>query len=213
MKKFVRRVTGALLIVIATAAIAFATLIVARSGGTRDEVQQKLFASALYAGAAVTTVGGVALILEKARRGKLAFLLALVIVFPVGMYASRTLLAISSHSTQKRTMADIRTVASALEARATDLNAYPSTRSIEELAALLEPAYIGKLPRTDAWRYPLKYEARPPQDYCLGSGGRGGAWERAGLFEYTPNATTTFGSDIVFCNGAFIQYPEGTQQP
>lgn len=85
---------------------------------------------------------------------------------------------------QRQTMAEIRTLATALEARATDTNEYPEARSLDELARLLEPKYVPKMPRVDAWGYPLRYEAwrRPGEkvDNCYGitSPGADGRFEK-----------------------------------
>ena len=116
---------------------------------------------------------------------------------------------------QKRTLADMRTLGTALEARATDTNSYPNVTSVDELAPLLQPTYIREIPRTDGWRNPLRYEHEvisPTVDsFRLGSAGRDGRWQRARLIDYTPLTTTSPDDDIVYANGSFVQYPEGVQ--
>jgi hypothetical protein len=133
------------------------------------------------------------------------------LIWAAGISVTQILLRGSGRSRPKRTMADIRTVATAVEALATDLNAYLSSRSIDDLAKLLEPTYIKRLPRTDAWEYPLRYESDSETEYRIGSGGRSGEWEKPRLSDYTPRPTDTMDADIVFGNGSFIQYPEGVQ--
>src|SRR5881397_2244800 len=58
-------------------------------------------------------------------------------------------------SDQKRTMADMRTIATAWEARATDRNTYlvghPGVVSYGDLRRALEPKYVKHLPRNDGW--------------------------------------------------------------
>src|SRR6185295_6742843 len=61
---------------------------------------------------------------------------------------------------QKRTLADIRTIGTAIEAYAVDTNVYPLSGDLPALAAVLEPVYIRTLPRKDGWGNPLIYEPR-----------------------------------------------------
>jgi general secretion pathway protein G len=117
---------------------------------------------------------------------------------------------------QKRTIADMRAVAAAIEAYATDNNYYPDATTIDELARTLEPSYIRAMPRADGWGRPLKYEAwlegeddDLPTTYALGSAGKDGAWERQDLIDTPETRTTGYGADLVLVNGAFVQLPEG----
>ncbi|GEM_PF-786184 len=117
---------------------------------------------------------------------------------------------------QRRTMADMRAAAAAVEAYAVDNGAYPDARTIDELASLLEPAYIRTMPRTDGWGHPLKYESwlegeddEAPTLYALGSAGKDGAWERADLIDTPEGRTRGPDADIVLVNGAFVQWPQG----
>ena len=116
---------------------------------------------------------------------------------------------------QRRTMADIRTIAVGSESYATDHEgAYP-----KDLSAL-EPQYLKSVSRTDGWGHPFKYECWSKDGssdkcdaYGIGSAGKDGVWEHQTLHEYEgPNqATAKFDSDIVYINGAFVESPEGTQ--
>lgn len=117
---------------------------------------------------------------------------------------------------QKRTIADMRAVAAALESFGADNNYYPDAATIDELARALEPAYIRTLPRTDGWGRPLKYEAwlegedeDMPTTYALGSAGKDGVWERADLIDTPEGRTVNYDADLVLVNGAFVQLPEG----
>lgn len=112
-------------------------------------------------------------------------------------------------SRQKKTMADMRTIATALEARATDVNSYrlPSRRGHVEYANLkrvLAPTYIKELPRDDGWGRPLEF-ITGDQTYKISSLGRDG--EPSG---FAPHSTTDFDCDIVYQDGTFLQFPEGT---
>ena len=109
---------------------------------------------------------------------------------------------------QKRTMADMRTVAGAIESYAIDHNHYPLTDSFDELEKLLEPRYERTLPTTDGWQHPFAVQAYG-DGYVLGSGGKDG--EGPLLIEDGGGATSSFNDAIVFSDGQFIQWPEGTQ--
>src|SRR5215212_5240736 len=58
------------------------------------------------------------------------------------------LLTAMQRSKQKRSMADIRTIATAVEAYATDHNRYPPPG---ELESSVVPTYVKSLPKVDGW--------------------------------------------------------------
>ena len=141
-----------------------------------------------------------------------------VLIAVIGILAAiaiPNLLAATQRSKQKRTMADVRTVATAVEAYATDKNQYPPGSSAADLSSALVPTYIQQVPALDGWANPIKYECWPEgacANYALGRGGADKVFERESLQEYVPETkTTNFNNDIVFRNGTFVQYPEGAQ--
>lgn len=143
-------------------------------------------------------------------------LILLIVLGACSAVAVPNVLTAMQRSKQKRTMADLRTLASAVEARAMDTNDYPVVHSLDELAHLLEPKYVKKMPRTDGWGKPLRYEAwkeagdSVPQHYGISSAGADGLFEKASARQYAANtATDRFARDIVYSNGEFLQYPEG----
>ncbi|MCC6130829.1 MAG: type II secretion system protein [Acidobacteria bacterium] len=124
---------------------------------------------------------------------------------------------------QRRTMADIRTVASALESYQMDYNSYPPASASFTLPpnltlpsttlgvtqAYLAPTYLRWLPLVDGWNSWLTYGTSTGfADYAVRSCGRGG--EPEGSPGY--GLTTDFNNDIIFVNGAFVQYPDGAQK-
>ena len=123
---------------------------------------------------------------------------------------------------QKRTMADIRTIAAAWEARATDLGKYNSaaylgvsnTVAMTELAGALEPTYIKVLPVRDGWNRSFSAFTDLPwtdtgtsQRYIVSSPGRDGVINSS----QTLGPFTNFDCDIIYSNGTFLAYPEGMQ--
>ena len=138
----------------------------------------------------------------------------LVVVAIVGILAAiaiPNLLTAMQRSRQKRTMADIRSVATAVEAYSTDKNTYPKVQSYDELRPLLVPEYIHTLPARDGWDHPFRYACTKEEDgrctaYVVGSAGKDGVFAQPDL-----GTTRNFDCDIIFSNGNFIEYPEGVQ--
>jgi type II secretion system protein G len=122
---------------------------------------------------------------------------------------------------QKRSMADMKTLATAVEAYATDQNFYPAaagyslpsglslpTATIGTIAGQLTPTYLRIVPLVDGWSSYFTYGASPARaDFALCSPGADGALDTTPVW----GATTNFNADIILVDGAFVQYPEGAQ--
>ena len=152
----------------------------------------------------------------------------LIVVAIIGILAAiaiPNLLTAMQRSKQKRTMADIRSIATAWEARATDMNKYNAAGAIsglatatenvnDTLAAALTPTYIKSLPQKDGWsnnydfltEYSIADTSAPANIYVIKSPGKNGDFETE-----IGGATTDFNADIIYSNGSFVQYPEGIQ--
>ena len=127
------------------------------------------------------------------------------------------MLTAQNRAKQKRTMADMRSIATAAEAYATDTNHYPNANSVDGLRSLLTPTYIRDVPAKDGWGHDFRYEAWSSttelDTYAVGSAGKDGVWEHDKLQEYSNlGATRQFDCDIIYSNGNFAQYPEGVQR-
>ena len=107
---------------------------------------------------------------------------------------------------QKRTMADLRSIATAVEQYSVDLTIYPTAGTMNDLAGIIEPVYMRDVPRRDAWGFDFVVVATQ-LDYTLGSGGKDG-----GALNYVGGETSQFSDAIIFSNGQFVQWPEGTQR-
>ncbi len=141
-----------------------------------------------------------------------------VIIGVIGIIAAiaiPNLITATERSKQKRTMADLRSVATAVEAYATDHNQYPNATDLESLRPLLTPTYMKQMPSRDAWTHEFRYAAwsrtNELDSYAIGSAGRDGIWQFEGVADYTQATTGNFDCDIVFSNGNFVQYPEFVQ--
>jgi type II secretory pathway pseudopilin PulG len=134
-----------------------------------------------------------------------------------------------NRSKQNRTMADIRTISTAWEARATDTKSYHikatcgitetaesfgklCTVPADQLAQALEPTYLKHVPRTDGWGNPLDFRIGGPdakghaQTYAVRSRGKD---QRVDGESYISGEIRTYEQDIIYTNGAFLTFPEG----
>ena len=137
----------------------------------------------------------------------------LIVVAIIGIIAAiaiPNLLNAINRGRQKRSMADIRTIATGMEQYQVDFNFYPKDISgnVSNLQAYIEPTYVRKMPVTDGWNTPFFVQtdanglAYPIASY--GKDHSAGTWVDGAK-------TTNFNDDIVFLNGQFSQWPEGLQ--
>jgi type II secretory pathway pseudopilin PulG len=116
----------------------------------------------------------------------------------VGILASIAIpnfLTAMQRSRQKRSMADIRSIATMLETYRTEKGVYPA-----------DPAQAGTIPQQDGWTTPYSIVVTETA-YYIGSAGANKSFEKP-LPEYTPGVGDNFDCDIIYANGAFVQQPE-----
>jgi type II secretion system protein G len=150
-------------------------------------------------------------------------LMVLAIIGILAAIAIPNLLTAISKAKQKRTLLDMKTIAVAWEARATDMNRYNAAGGIEgvsiplsisALAAALEPTYSKKIPAQDGWGRNFAClidgdwgATLPASRYVIISGGA----DRVISSGISEGAFSNFDCDIIYTNGVFLSYPEGTQ--
>lgn len=116
---------------------------------------------------------------------------------------------------QKRTMADMRSVATAWELYAQDTESYIPAAAVftfpttvvtpEQLELALSPSYIKNFPKEDGWKTPFDFaiEGTEEVSYAIRSRGADGLVDDS----YEEKMTTSFNNDIVFSNGQFVVWP------
>ena len=148
----------------------------------------------------------------------------LIVVAIIGILAAiaiPNLLTALQRSRQKRSMADMRSIATAWEARATDTNGYAAagaaiswpdpTLDVTLLGPMLAPTYIKKFPESDGWgtRFQVGYDRG---NYSIESLGADLTDQADGTTAAAPVETHDFDCDIIFSNGNFVVYPNGPQK-
>ncbi|MFC2144251.1 prepilin-type N-terminal cleavage/methylation domain-containing protein [Acidobacteriota bacterium] len=142
----------------------------------------------------------------------------LIVVAIIGIIAAiaiPNLLNAINRGRQKRSMADVRTVGTAVEAYAVDMAFYPTfgagaVTATCTLVGNLEPTYVKTVPREDGWRTNF-YASSQSRFYTLASAARDKILSDGSLVGYSAGITSDMDCDIVYSNGSFVQYPEGVQ--
>jgi type II secretion system protein G len=138
-------------------------------------------------------------------------IIGILAVFAIYNYANAV-----TRARQKRTMADMRIIATAWEARASEGRNYGTTGftylttnvPYESLAGILTPTYARTLPRLDGWNRPLQFAIEADgSTYALRSAGRDGTFET----DYPVEQSEDPDCDIVFSAGNFVVYPAAVQ--
>jgi type II secretion system protein G len=147
----------------------------------------------------------------------------LIVIAIIGILAAiaiPNLLNAVQRGKQKRTMTDMRALATAVEAYHVDNSMFPAAACASGLYTAagntldaasfsnLSPTYISLPPARDGWSHFLVYNVNNGQSmYNIRSYGRNGTDDGVSC-----GTTTDFNDDIVFTNGSFVQWPEGSQQ-
>jgi type II secretion system protein G len=135
----------------------------------------------------------------------------LIVVAIIGIIAAiaiPNLLNAINRGKQKRTMADMRSIATAVESYSVDWNFYPKgVGTMVDAVPYLTPTYIKKLPNVDGWNRTLLFQSSTDgATYTIESYGKNGTQDAV-----VGGPTTDFNQDIIFREGRFYQWPEGMQ--
>jgi type II secretion system protein G len=136
----------------------------------------------------------------------------LVVVLIIGILAAigiPTLLNAIDRGKQKRTMAEVRALAGAIQAYSVDHDIFPLGSDMSTLVSVLEGEYIVRVTLTDSWGHPFLYTGTT-LDYTVGSTGKDGGSSLALIGG--GGETSYFVDDIIYSKGSFVQWPDGAQQ-
>lgn len=154
----------------------------------------------------------------------LELLIVVAIIGIIAGIAIPNLLVAIARSRQRRSMSDMRTIATAWEARNVETGRYNAagaglpgiTNPVDDstLAAVLSPTYVKEMPLYDGWGHNFLCftdqqwgSTSPSQAYVIVSPGRDGQVSST----VTPGGFQNFDCDIIYSNGAFVTYPSGGQ--
>ena len=137
----------------------------------------------------------------------------LIVVAIIGIIAAiaiPNLLNAIDRGKQKRTMADMRSIGTSIESYAVDNNFYPKGMANAPAATIsgyVSPIYMKTVPTTDGWNNAWDADSTANgAQYTITSIAKDAA---AGTV--TGGMTSNFDCDIIFANGQFFQWPQGTQ--
>ncbi|RLE23993.1 MAG: hypothetical protein DRJ65_10730 [Acidobacteria bacterium] len=133
----------------------------------------------------------------------------LIVVAIIGIIAAvaiPNLLQALETARQKKSFADLRTIAIALAVYNNDHSHYPALGDTNHMALV---PFLGDLPTADGWRTLFGYQ-------CSGTGTRytvvSYGNNREADLPYVLGPITRFQDDIVFIDSQLVQWPEGTQE-
>jgi len=151
----------------------------------------------------------------KKTQGGFTLIELLIVVAIIGIIAAiaiPNLLNAIDRGKQKRTMADIRSIGTAVEAYAVDVNFYPRNQTFGTVpttaATHIEPTFIRDAPDTDGWGGEVYYGSDTNgTEYSV----RSYAKDRTKSTANNNGKTTDFDCDIIYMVGGFVAWPEGIQ--
>lgn len=133
-------------------------------------------------------------------------MITLVVIGIIVAITIPNLLSAIDRGKQKRTLADMRTIGTAIEAYAVDNSQYPVSSNAATLWALIVPTYLRPMTQDDGWDHEFVVDVATT-GYTISSTGKDGVSSGCAVGVHT----TQFTQDICFSRGIFIQYPEGIQ--
>ena len=152
--------------------------------------------------------------LKKNQKGftLIELLIVVAIIGIIAAIAIPNLLNAIQRGKQKRTMSDLRTIATGDESYAIDNNQYivlGTQGFVSSISSFIEPTYVKKMPQKDGWVTDFWYLGSIGE-YTITSYGKDKGSGSGGTIGSVGN-TTNFKNDIIFSTGSFVNFPDGTQ--
>jgi type II secretion system protein G len=158
------------------------------------------------------------------RRRGFTLIELLIVVTIIGIIAAIAIVNMINaiqRAKQKRSMGDMKSIATAVDAYATDFNYYPAaagytlpsglslpTATLGAAAAALSPTYVRVMPLSDGWNSFFLYGSSAARtDFAVRSAGADGTPDASPVW----GPTTNFNADIILIDGTFVQFPDGAQ--
>jgi type II secretion system protein G len=126
-------------------------------------------------------------------------LIVIVVIGIIMAITVSTLLSARDKARQGATIADMRNIATAIEAYTVDYSLPPDTQLFTNIAVLLRPYHNQNVPVNDHWGHVYNYVSDVDRNYSLISFGKDGL-DGADM---TPATRFEFARDIVITNGEF----------
>ena len=133
----------------------------------------------------------------------------LIVVAIIGIIAAiaiPNLLNAVDKGKQKRTMSDLRSIATAIEAYSVDNTFYPTAATLPAIKAVIDPVFFDAMPLADGWANAFQADSLL-NSYTIYSQGKDGTGTNC-----ASGVTSTFIDEICLVNGRFERYPDGPQR-
>ena len=103
------------------------------------------------------------------------------------------------------TMSAMRSIATAVEAYATDHNVYPAGNKIEDATAAVGTIYIRVMPEKDGWGTTFRYWSDGTK-YRIVSCGSDAKCDESTWTDVSKDPLPSYADDAVYQNGAFLRF-------
>lgn len=140
-------------------------------------------------------------------------LIVIIIIAIIAVIALPQFINAQDRGKQSQTVANMRSISNAMALYHTDKNKYPTASNITAVKdALLSGNYMAKVPTIDGWGQEFQVSSID-RTYTIWSCGKGKGANGCNLVTGEPiGEINSFESQIIITDGAFTQYPAGTQQ-